>query len=178
MDCVDCHNRPTHIYDASPAQAADRAFAEGRLSKKVPFLHKIAVALLSRNDIDREHALEFFQATMSEAYRSEHPDVKLSAEDVKQAASILANLYTINVYPRLRITWGTYYSHLGHGGYDEDKRGCFRCHDDEHKTAAGEAISKDCDLCHEMLQEQSSPEALPPILKSILSSVEEKGDNQ
>ncbi len=172
MDCVDCHNRPTHIYDASPVQAADRAFAEGRLSQKVPFLHKTAVALLSRNDVDRDRAQEFFQAKMSEVYQNEYPDVKLSAEDVKAAAAVLANLYTKNVYPRLRITWGTYYSHLGHGGYDQDTRGCFRCHDDKHATAAGEAISQDCDYCHEMLQEQSSPDALSPVLKSMLSSAE------
>jgi nitrate/TMAO reductase-like tetraheme cytochrome c subunit len=172
MDCVDCHNRPTHIYDSGPVQAVDKAFADGRLSQKIPFLHKTAVSLLSRKDIDREHALEFFQPKISEAYQSEHAEVNLSAEDAKSAASVLANLYTINVYPRLGITWGTYYSHLGHGGNDEDTRGCFRCHDDEHTSAAGEVISKDCDLCHEMIQEESSPEALSPMLKSILSSAE------
>jgi hypothetical protein len=48
------------------------------------------------------------------------------------------------VFPLMRVTWGTYPNQLGH----IDTPGCFRCHDDSHKTKDGKAISQDCELCH------------------------------
>jgi len=29
-----------------------------------------------------------------------------------------------------------------------DSPGCFRCHDDSHKTKDGMAIGQDCETCH------------------------------
>ena len=37
-----------------------------------------------------------------------------------------------------------YLNHIGHLESD----GCFRCHSDRHKTEKGETISRNCDLCH------------------------------
>jgi hypothetical protein len=34
--------------------------------------------------------------------------------------------------------------------------GCFRCHDDQHVSADGKRISKDCQICHTVLSETSS----------------------
>ena len=46
----------------------------------------------------------------------------------------------------MKVTWGTYPNQLGH----TVSTGCFRCHDESHKTAAGQAISQDCSTCHTM----------------------------
>jgi hypothetical protein len=46
----------------------------------------------------------------------------------------------------MRVTWGTHSNNRGH----MDAPGCFRCHDDQHKTSSGEVIRQDCDLCHEL----------------------------
>ena len=46
----------------------------------------------------------------------------------------------------MNVTWGAHPSHIGH----TDSPGCFRCHDDQHKTPEGRVIRQDCDLCHDI----------------------------
>jgi hypothetical protein len=53
-------------------------------------------------------------------------------------------LYRRNVFPRMNVTWGTYGNNIGH----TDAPGCFRCHDDNHKSKEGAVIRQDCELCH------------------------------
>jgi hypothetical protein len=48
----------------------------------------------------------------------------------------------------MKVTWGTHENNLGH----MDSPGCFRCHDDQHKTLDGRVIKQDCDLCHDIQQ--------------------------
>jgi hypothetical protein len=47
MDCVDCHNRPTHIY-LSPNEAVDRSLASGRLDILLPFIKAKSVEVLAK----------------------------------------------------------------------------------------------------------------------------------
>ena len=71
-----------------------------------------------------------------------------------------AAIYRRNVFPDLKVTWGTYPNNLGHG----DDPGCFRCHDDSHAMADKKTITQDCNTCHLALAvEEPSPE----ILKSL-----------
>ena len=37
MDCMDCHNRPTHAFEM-PERAVDKAMRDGRISAKLPFI--------------------------------------------------------------------------------------------------------------------------------------------
>ena len=47
----------------------------------------------------------------------------------------------------MNVTWGTYANNVGHTRPDSFP-GCFRCHDEDHKTKEGKVISQDCSLCH------------------------------
>jgi hypothetical protein len=49
-----------------------------------------------------------------------------------------------NVFPAMKVKWGTYPNHIGH----TDSTGCFRCHDDGHKAKDGSVIKQECELCH------------------------------
>jgi len=75
-------------------------------------------------------------------------------------------IYGSNVFPDLKVTWGTYPNNLGH----MDAPGCFRCHDDSHSTSDNKAaagkktITQDCSTCHEML---ATEETSPAILKTL-----------
>ena len=60
----------------------------------------------------------------------------------------------------MKITWGTYPNSIGH----QDFPGCFRCHDDQHKTKAGESLTQDCSACHEPI---AVDEPNPEILKTL-----------
>jgi hypothetical protein len=66
-----------------------------------------------------------------------------------------------NIFPEMKITWGTYVNNIGHNDYP----GCFRCHDEKHKTQDGKKmITQDCNACHVML---AMEENKPKILKDL-----------
>lgn len=141
MDCLDCHNRPAHTFDASPQRAIDGAIAEGRLSRELPFVRREAVAAASAGYPDRAAALEAI-ATRLNAFYATRQDV--GAEPLARAVSATQEAWSRNVFPDMRVSWGTYPNHRGH----VDTPGCFRCHDDSKRTPEGVTISQDCELCH------------------------------
>jgi hypothetical protein len=49
-----------------------------------------------------------------------------------------------NVFPDMNVRFGSYPNNLGH----IDSPGCFRCHDDNHKSKDGKTIGQECDTCH------------------------------
>lgn len=185
MDCVDCHNRPTHIYDPSPEVAVDRALSLRKLDPSLPFLRKQAVALLkdtawdksgargdAKGDEDeskvRERSAAHFTKELKRYFVKAYPEVaRTKAASIERAGRELGWIYRRNVFPSLKITWGTYPSHLGHRNTDE---GCFRCHDDEHTAKPSgkeeKTVPQDCDLCHEVLaQEEEKPDLPETVLR-------------
>jgi hypothetical protein len=166
MACIDCHNRPTHIFDPSPAAAVDRAIAGGKLDAKIPFLAQIAGELLMRPDGRRDDAEAFFRGALADAFRAKQ--VAVSGDQVAGIAKVLAEIYRLNVYPDLKLGWGTYRSNLGHEG----DGGCFRCHDKEHamKLPDGttKTLSQDCDGCHERLAAEEDPKNLDETMKLLM----------
>lgn len=164
MDCTDCHNRVGHPF-LSPERAVDEALDAGLLDASLPFLRREAVAALTAGDAggegegtEKAAALDAVAAHIVGFYSDEHPDVLAGdREAVEGAARVVADLYDRNVYPRMRLGWGSYPSHLGHELFP----GCFRCHDDEHATEEGETLAQDCFACHSMIAvEEEEPEIL------------------
>ena len=152
MDCLDCHNRPTHIYEV-PEAALDLAFATGRLDASVPWLRKEGIRVLLDTQPD-ENTAQRIADHLTAIYQEEHPEDLTALRPVLQtAARELTDILERNVFPQMKIEWGTYPSNLSHfDGQDElGTGGCFRCHDDEHESETGEYIEQDCDKCHELL---------------------------
>jgi hypothetical protein len=168
MDCVDCHNRPSHIYDRNRGAAVDRGFREGLLDGSVPYLRRSTFALLERQDRGREGIQAEFRNELAALYAKEHPEVQLASDALERAAAGIAALYLHNIYPEMRLGWETHSFHLGHGGDERDRHGCFRCHDEQHRANDGKAISQDCDLCHEILAQDEKFESLPNSLRTLL----------
>nr|MEE4269713.1 NapC/NirT family cytochrome c [Candidatus Krumholzibacteria bacterium] len=152
MDCLDCHNRPTHIYEL-PDQALDQEFAVGLLDTGVPWLRKEALRVLLEVQPDA-HTAQVIADRLVAIYQEEHPeDLEVLQAQLENTAARLTDILERNVFPQMKITWGTYPSNLSHfDGQDElGTGGCFRCHDDEHTAESGETITQDCDTCHELL---------------------------
>jgi NapC/NirT cytochrome c family, N-terminal region len=152
MDCLDCHNRPTHIYEV-PDAALDQAFAAGTLDSGVPWLRKESIRVLLEIQPD-ENTRQVIADRLTAIYQDEHPDNLDALEaSLQSTASVLTNILERNVFPQMKIEWGTYPSNLSHfDGQDElGTGGCFRCHDDEHESETGEYIGQDCDKCHNLL---------------------------
>ncbi|MBK8481694.1 MAG: NapC/NirT family cytochrome c [Proteobacteria bacterium] len=159
MECIDCHNRPTHIFAASAAVAVDGALSARRIDAALPFVRRQAVALLAQVETPRAEAPGHFTSALQGFYRERYPQVaQAKAQAIAAAGAELGRLYQRNIFPAMRIRWGTYPSHLGHRQTSE---GCFRCHDDEHKAADGRVIPQDCDLCHEVLAEEEEKPDVP-----------------
>jgi len=135
MDCMDCHNRPSHVIDATPERAVNDAMARGVIPRDLPFIHREAVKALKAGN----------PAPVRDFYRSTLPQVFAARpSDVERAAAGVDDLYRRNVFPAMNVTFGTYPNNIGH----IDSPGCFRCHDDNHKSKDGKAIGQDCETCH------------------------------
>jgi hypothetical protein len=157
MDCIDCHNRPTHEFYLAD-RAMDRAMAAGRIDPSLPGVKSKGLEIIKAEYGSTAAAQEQIPKALEEFYRTEHSDTYQAKQQVVEAASRgLLAVWQRNVFPEMNITWGTYTNQVGHTDYP----GCYRCHDDAHAASDGRTISQDCSSCHEMLAwEESDPEIL------------------
>ncbi|KAA0254747.1 cytochrome C [Acidobacteria bacterium ACD] len=162
MDCVDCHNRPTHAFPL-PERAVDSAILDGRIDRSLPFVKKKAVEVLKVEYPTREAAAAAIPAALASYYEKEQPAAFASHRaKVDEAASAVKEIYLKYVYPDMKLTWGAHPNHIGHE--DFPTAGCFRCHDGSHKSADGRVVSSDCDSCHSILaQDEADPEVLAKL---------------
>ena len=170
MDCVDCHNRATHIYDPSPESAINRGFSEGLLDRKVPWLRRIGLAALAGSSPPRDSAEHAFRKALEDGYMREYPSQVPSPEKLDAASRGLAVLYHRNIYPDMKISWNQYPSNIGHGGPDpgNSKAQCFRCHSGDYHTVDGRELSSKCETCHEVIAKDELPEDLPDEIRPFL----------
>jgi hypothetical protein len=160
MDCVDCHNRPSHAFRA-PEDAVDEAIATGKLERTLPFLKQQVLAALKAEYPSGAEATAGIRHSMEAYYREHHPAVYERNRDAVEAAIRTAgDIHAANVFPEMRVTWGAYPNNIGHQFYP----GCFRCHDGDHRSRDGREIRQDCDICHSVLAVE---EVDPPILKDL-----------
>lgn len=157
MDCVDCHNRPSHKY-YPPDLEIDRALRDGRIDRSLPYIRREALSVIDQQYPSHSEARTAITAGLNAFYTENYPQVADAApEKVAGAADALGDIYSLNVFPRMKVWWNTYPEHTGH----ERSDGCFRCHGKKLRTADRETISRDCDLCHTILaNKEEDPEAL------------------
>ncbi len=140
MDCMDCHNRPTHIYQ-SPNEAVDLAMSLGRIDPTLPEIKKEAVKALLLPSGNREEGLQKV-ATALHALYPKDPRLPKTIDEVQR-------IYQNNFFPQMKASWKIYPNNIGHKNWP----GCFRCHDGDHNTKDGKQGIKanDCNACHVIL---------------------------
>ncbi len=140
MDCIDCHNRPAHAFDTAN-EAVETGMALGRISPRLPAVKRTAVAALTASYPDNDRALEGIATALRAKYRE--------AEDLPATIAAVQRIYQENFFPGMKADWRTYPNNIGHKNWP----GCFRCHDNKHRTADGQATirSSDCTACHTIL---------------------------
>jgi hypothetical protein len=160
MQCVDCHNRAAHSFELAE-HAVDHAMATAQISATLPFVKKTGVELLKATYSSEDDAAQKIPARLNTFYQQKYGDIWAKrSNDVQLAGQALLAIYRSNVFPDLKVTWGTYPNNVGH----IDDPGCFRCHDGGHSTADKKVITQDCSTCHQML---ATDEADPAILKTL-----------
>jgi len=162
MDCIDCHNRPSHVY--LPAdEAIDVKIMTRHIPRDIPYIKQQAMVAVSVEYKTQDEAREAIAESIRSYYKANYPDIH--SRDWKKLDQAIAGVqaaYVENVFPEMGIQWETYTNNLGHSG---DEMGCFRCHNDEHESSSGKVISMDCDTCHTILAED---EENPEILETLI----------
>jgi NapC/NirT cytochrome c family, N-terminal region len=169
MQCVDCHNRAAHSFE-SAERALNQALAAGSISPSLPFVKKTGLALLQAEYQSGDQAPGQIADGLRAFYSASYPAVaSAKQQEIEAAGKVLAAIYSRNVFPDLKVTWGTYVNNLGH----TDSPGCFRCHDGDHSTADAanqKTITQDCNACHQMLSEDDASAAMLKILGVVTSN--------
>jgi hypothetical protein len=160
MDCMDCHNRPSHTFEV-PERAVDQAMNTGLISASLPFAKKKAVEILKVDYPSSEEAAQRIPEAFAKYYQESHPAIWAARQgEVASSGRQIFEIYRRNVFPSMNVKWGQYPNNIGH----TDFTGCFRCHDDGHKAPDGDTITQDCNACHNVLaMEEPEPKVLTDL---------------
>jgi nitrate/TMAO reductase-like tetraheme cytochrome c subunit len=146
MDCMDCHNRATHIF-RSPEELIDQALAQGTIDADLPFIKREGLETLDPPNPSLEEATARVEA-IKEFYRTSYPQVYQEKEQaVDEAITELKDIARLTTFPHMQITWETYIDNSGH----TESPGCLRCHGKLVATTGeqiGSSVSIDCEACH------------------------------
>lgn len=150
MDCIDCHNRPTHIY-VPPDRSVDASLLAGRLDPNMPFIKQQAVTALTGDYKTTPEAMEGIANSLAGFYNSKYPNLyKNNKKPLDDAIHEVQRIYSVSIFPELKVDWRAHPDNIGHFYFN----GCFRCHDGQHVSKDGKVISNDCNICHTIIQQE------------------------
>lgn len=164
MDCMDCHNRPSHHY-YTPQEFIDHALITGDIPKDLPFIKKVAMDLFVDPYESKDTAINAIESYTRGFYAENMPEIlEVRKADIDKAIEGIKHEFSQNIFPEMGVSWDEYESHIGHKTYN----GCFRCHDDNHKSEDGKVISMDCNVCHTIvLQGKPGKEQFTSVMDSL-----------
>lgn len=140
MDCIDCHNRPAHVFPTAN-EAVERAMALGEIPTKFPNIKRVAVQAMLQKDIKTDAEAPTKIADFLRNKFKDDPDLPALIAGVQKT-------FAATIFVDRKADWRVYPNNIGH----KDWPGCFRCHDDKHKTATGESVkASDCTSCHSII---------------------------
>ncbi|MCB2218922.1 MAG: NapC/NirT family cytochrome c [Bacteroidetes bacterium] len=155
MDCMDCHNRPSHDY-RPPFRFINDAITAGDISKDIPEIKWKAMDILGMDFPTTDSALQYIDNEINGYYSDYYEDFYNENKDlIAQAVKAIQDEFQVNIFPEMKVKWNAYHNNIGHMEFN----GCFRCHNDKHTTDRGNVISRDCNLCHGIVA-QGVPDTL------------------
>jgi NapC/NirT cytochrome c family, N-terminal region len=144
MDCMDCHNRPSHAFPP-PEGSVDYSMSMGEIPDDLPWIKQVAVEAITSQYDTNEAAQAGIRSVIEGYYQKEYPQLATSRKaDIEKAIVSATAIYERGVFPEMNVNWTTYPNNIGHRHWP----GCFRCHDNRHVTDDGERLSTNCTLCH------------------------------
>jgi hypothetical protein len=156
FDCMDCHNRPSHIYN-SPDHAINEVIYTGKIKSALPDIKRIAVEAMSAEYETEEAAWHGIANTITDFYTEEYPDIyEEMKEDIETAILVVQDKFMQNIFPEMKVRWEAYPNNLGHFS----NPGCMRCHEGNHVSKDGKTISRECNGCHTILAQGSGERAM------------------
>lgn len=158
MDCIDCHNRPAHIY-LPPDKAIDDSFTANKLDASLPFLKLKAIEVLAKQYNSTEEAVNLIASNLDDYYKTNYPVVYAAKKDsITNSIMEIQHIYKTNFFPEMKTDWRVHPDNIGHYKVE----GCFRCHDGQHFSRDGKIIRNDCNICHTTLDQTSAGNTFVP----------------
>jgi len=155
MDCMDCHNRPSHDY-MTPIHFVNEALTGDIIPKELPDIKIVAMDVLNQDFPTKDSAFRYIESEVMMYYEYMHEEIFEENQDlIHQAIDGLKEEFSRNIFPYMKVRWNVYPNHIGHLEFN----GCFRCHNDRHSTSDGRVISMDCNLCHTIIA-QGNPDSI------------------
>ncbi len=149
MDCIDCHNRPTHIYHP-PYVSVDHMMSTGLIDTTLPYMKSVAVEALENSYTTKQTGLDSIKIYIENFYTTRYPKIASSESAlIEQSIKTVQQIYQRNYFPSMNVSWKKFPDNIGH----MYSPGCFRCHDGNHYSADGKVIPKDCNTCHTIIAE-------------------------
>lgn len=163
MDCIDCHNRPSHIYHP-PARSVNHIMKLGWIDKNLPYIKSLSVHALENEYTNKQVALDSIRSTILDFYTGNYPQVFTEKKvSINRAIEEVQKIYSRNYFPSMGVSWRKFPEHIGH----LYAPGCFRCHDGKHVNEKGKVLSRDCNVCHTILAQKFEKDALRLSLGGI-----------
>ncbi len=156
MDCLDCHNRPSHIYNP-PAPSVNHVMALGWIDPTLPDVKSVSVQALNTDYSTKQGGLDSIRLFIKDYYESTYPDVASSRPiAIDSVVTNVQRIYSRNFFPEMKVSWKKFPDNIGHMYYP----GCFRCHDGKHVSDDGKVLSRDCNTCHTILAQHFENDSL------------------
>jgi hypothetical protein len=154
VDCMDCHNRSTHVF-RTPSRAVNSALIVEPELRSIPFAKRELVAAIVKPYPSREEGRAGVTSAVRGFYQDDYPEVfEARGGEVDRLIEIAKACYNRSFFPRMNVSWRTYCNNIGHLEF----AGCFRCHDGKHVDDEGNPITRECSACHDFLVPASSPD--------------------
>jgi len=130
--------------------------AAEKIDTTLPSMKEKALEVLSEEYASREEGVQSIRENLAEFYRKELGDsYQGRAQSVEKSIEEIGLMYTKYFFPEMKARWDSFPDNIGH----LISPGCFRCHDGEHASKEGKAITRDCTVCHSII-EQGPPGAV------------------
>ncbi len=144
LDCIDCHNRASHIFN-QPNRGMNFLLSVEKIDRNLPYIKKISVQILENYVKGRETSFNDIRNFVYDYYNRNYPEiVQTKQKEIDAAISEIYKFYMRNYFPDMKTDWKSSPSNNGH----LYSLGCFRCHDGKHISPAGKVITNDCNTCH------------------------------
>jgi ribosomal protein S27E len=149
MDCMDCHNRPSHIYN-SPDHAIDMAILANKIDRTLPSIKDISVTAMSGEYTTEDEAWHAIATEMSDFYELKHPEINATKQaQILESIEAVQTAFSQNIFPEMKVNWEAYPGNLGHF----ISPGCMRCHVEAMVGDKGQQMTTDCKTCHSILSQ-------------------------
>ena len=140
MDCIDCHNRPSHIFNPAD-KSVNLSLSMDKIDVGLPYIKSIAVEALEFPYSSKEIGIDSIKTFIESFYQINYPELsRLKIQSIEKSIIEIQKIYDRNYFPKMTTNWRAFPNHISHL-YDT---GCFRCHDGKHVSEDGKIISKDC----------------------------------